>query len=106
MKKSDTSSKTAHMTPNTLETWPAANVTNLSDFGSAWFDGIADLGSNVLNFTAARVAQDVQIGHELMSAKDVTQFQHVQAQYVQCALDDYAAQAAKLMKISKAFMAS
>lgn len=91
-----------------------ASVTNLMDamqqagfkampgFGTNVLEAMADMGSEMLNFTAARIQQDVQTQHDLLHADGHAEMQHIQAQFFQKAMDDYAAETAKLMNMGKA----
>ena len=60
---------------------------------------MTDMGSEMLSFIAARVEQDVQTQSALLQAEGVAEVQNIQAQFFQKAMDDYAADAGKLMKI-------
>lgn len=91
----------------------SASVTNLMDslqqagfkampgFSTDLMETMADMGSEMLNFTAARVQRDVQTQHDLLHAKGLAEIQHIQAQFFQKAMDDYAAETAKLLDLGK-----
>lgn len=84
-----------------LEAMQSAKFPNMPDFGASWFENVADYGQEVLSFMAARVEQDVQTQHALLHAKGVEEVQHIQAQFFQRAMDDYAAETARLMELGK-----
>ncbi len=101
MTKTDKPQETPNPMASMLEAMQGAKFPNASGFGSEWIESMADVGSNVLSFMASRIEQDVQTQHALMKAKDVTEVQHIQSQYFQRMMDDYAAETAKLMKFGK-----
>lgn len=84
-----------------LEAMQSAKFPNVPDFGTSWFENVADYGQEVLGFMAARVEQDVETQHALLHAKGVEEVQHIQAQFFQKAMDDYAAETARLMELGK-----
>lgn len=101
MAKSDKTEKTANPMASMLEAMQTAKFPNMPDFGGAWVENMADYGQEVLSFISKRVAEDVQTQHALMHAKGVAEVQHIQAQFFQKAMDDYAAETAKLMELGK-----
>ena len=78
-----------------LEAMQSVKFPNVPDFGTSWFENVADYGQEVLSFMAARVEQDVQTQHALLHAKGVEEVQHIHAQFFQKAMDDYAAESAR-----------
>lgn len=102
MAKSDKPAKTANPMASVLEAMQTASLPPVPQVGTAWIENMADYGQQVVSFLAKRVAEDVQTQHALMHAKDLAQIQHIQAQFFQKAMDDYAAETAKLMELGKA----
>lgn len=102
MKKPTTTFPQTKPTPAVLEAIQSAKLPGALGFGAEWTKSMVDVGSNVLSFMGARITQDVQTQHAMMKAKDVIEFQHIQAQYFQRMMDDYAAETAKLMTFGKA----
>lgn len=99
MAKKDAPNDAASPMANLLE---AMQATKLSPMPQAdWLERMADVGSEMLSFMAARVGEDVQTQHALMHAKGVAEVQHIQAQFFQKAMDDYAAETAKLVTMGK-----
>ena len=84
-----------------LEAMQSVKFPNVPDFGTSWFENVADYGQEVLSFMAARVEQDGQTQHALLHAKGVEEVQHIHAQFFQKAMDDYAAESARLMDLGK-----
>lgn len=68
--------------------------------GKAMAEGMSGLGSEVLKFVAERITEDVKTQHEILNCKDVAQLQHIQARFLQKAVDQYTAETGKLVKMS------
>lgn len=103
MTKPDKTPDTANPMASVLEAMQSATFPELPKVGTEWIEHMADYGQEVLSFMAQRVAEDVQTQHALMHAKGVAEVQHIQAQFFQKVMDDYAAETAKLMKIGQTF---
>lgn len=73
----------------------------LPGVGKQWMETMSDMGSQLLTFMSARVQQDVQTQHALLHAKGVAEVQHIQAQFVQKAMNDYIDEMARLMAMGK-----
>ncbi len=102
MTKSKNSAKTGNPMTDVLEAMQATTFPTMPSVGTAWIEKTADYGQEVMGFLAKRVAEDVQTQHALMRAKNLAEIQHIQAQFFQKAMDDYAAETAKLMALGKA----
>ncbi len=102
MSKSDKPKDTVASAANLMDTMRLAGIKSMSGFGTDVLETVADIGSEVLNFTAARIQRDVQTQHDLLHAKDLAEVQHIQMQFFQKAMDDYAAETAKLIEMQKA----
>lgn len=72
----------------------------MSKFGLAWAEGMSDMGSEVLSFVADRIKEDVATQHKLLHCKNVADFQHIQAEFIQKAIDQYTAETGKLVQMS------
>lgn len=101
MTKSDKSANTANPMASMLEAMQSAKFPEMPDLGTSWLEHIADYGQEVMNFMAKRVAEDAQTQHSLLHAKGVAEVQHIQAQFFQRAMDDYAAETARLVALGK-----
>lgn len=73
----------------------------MSQFGMAWAEGMSDMGSEVLSFVADRIKEDVATQHKLLHCKNVADFQKVQAEFMQKAIDQYTAETGKLVQMSQ-----
>ncbi len=73
----------------TLTDAQTAGLGSLSWLGTKWVETMSDVGAEWLGFVADRVKEDVKTQHELLHAKDIGEVQHIQAQFLQKAMDDY-----------------
>ncbi|MEL6887236.1 MAG: phasin family protein [Pseudomonadota bacterium] len=73
---------------------------SMSQMGLAWVEGMSDLGSEVLSFVADRIKQDVKTQHKMLHCKSVNELQHIQAEFIQTAIEDYTAETGKLVQMS------
>jgi len=81
-----------------------AGLGNLMGMGTAWVEAMAAMSAEVAEFVAERIREDVKTQHEILHCKNVADLQHIQAQFVQTALDQYQAETGKLVELStKAF---
>lgn len=67
---------------------------------TAWIESLADLGSEITTFVADRIREDVKTQHAILHCKSLAELQHIQAQFMQRAFDQYAAETGKLMGMS------
>ena len=74
---------------------------NMANMGTAWVEALTDMGSEVISFVADRIREDVKTQHEILHCKDVAQLQHIQAEFIQKAVDQYTAETGKLVKMSE-----
>jgi hypothetical protein len=82
-----------------------AGFASASTMGSAWLEAMSDLGSEVLSFVADRVKEDVKTQHQVLHAKSLAEVQHIQAEFVQKAVDQYSAETGKIVELGKVAMA-
>lgn len=101
MTKSDKPVNAANPMASMLEAMQSTKFPKMPDLGTSWMEHMADYGQEVMTFMAKRVAEDVQTQHSLLHAKGVAEVQHIQAQFFQRAMDDYAAETARLMELGK-----
>lgn len=87
-----------------MKTVQEASFKSMPGLGTDWFEAMSDVGSEMLNFTAARIKQDVETQHKLLHAKELAEIQHIQAEFFQRAIDDYTAEMAKLMDMGKSLV--
>ncbi|WP_171054526.1 phasin family protein [Roseovarius arcticus] len=65
-----------------------------------WFD----MGAEAMQFMSSRMEADVEIQEEMLSCKRLEDVQKVQAKFFSNALEDYNAEAARMMKIMSTAM--
>lgn len=82
-----------------------AGLTSMSWMGTDWMERMSDLGSEVLQFLAERVRQDVELQHRLLHCKDMTELHKIQAEFVQTAIDRYTEETGKLVELTSKFWA-
>lgn len=80
---------------------------NMMGMSTAMMEAFSDMGAEVVSFVADRIKEDVKTQHEILHCKDVGDLQHIQAQFIQKAVDQYQEETGKLVEMStKAFAAT
>lgn len=102
MSKSTEPTSTSQLEPEkifqTLTSAQTAGLGSLSWLGTKWVETMSDVGAEWLSFVADRVKEDVKTQHQLLHAKNVGEVQHIQAQFLQKAMDDYRDETGKLVE--------
>lgn len=84
--------------------WQSAGLGALNWFGASTIERMSDMGAEWMTFVAERVREDVALQHALLHAKSPTEVQQLQMDFLQKALDQYAAETGKMMALgSKLF---
>lgn len=78
--------------------WQKLGLGSLSWMGSGWIERMNDMGAEWLSFVAERVQEDVRFQHQILHARSPEQVQHLQAEFLQKALDDYAAETGRILQ--------
>lgn len=104
-KTSDTRPDPANAAISAMSELQKTGFGSLAWMGTAWLENLSDVGAEVMEFVAERVREDVKTQHELLHAKDVAEMQHIQAQFMQKAVDQYAAESGKLVEMSSELLA-
>ncbi len=73
----------------------------MTGMSTAWMEALSDMGSEVLSFVADRIKEDVKTQHQMLHCKNVADLQHIQAEFLQTAIDQYTAETGKLVKMSQ-----
>lgn len=85
--------------PNVLDTLaavaPAANWMN-----TAWIETMTQVSTALATFVAARFKEDLDLQQALLRCKSLAEAQHVQAAFIQKAIDQYQAETGKLIAIT------
>ena len=79
---------------------------HLTGMGMAWVEAFSDMGVEFLGFLADRVKEDVKTQHKILHCRDMHELQHIQAEFVQRAIEDYQAETGKLVKMSAALLSN
>ena len=76
-----------------------AGFGNMMGIGTVWMEAISDMSAEVADFVAERIKEDVKTQHEILHCKNAKDLQHVQAQFMQRAMDQYRAETGKLVEM-------
>ena len=77
---------------------------DLMGLGTAWMEAMSDMSAELMSFVAERIKEDVKTQHKMLHCKDVAQLQHIQAEFIQKAVDQYHEETGKLVEMGqKAF---
>ncbi|MEO0936523.1 MAG: phasin family protein [Pseudomonadota bacterium] len=102
MSKSKEPASTSQLAPEkifrTLTHAQTSGLGSLSWLGSKWVETMSDVGAEWLSFVAERVKEDVKTQHALLHAKNIGEVQHIQAQFLQKAMDDYRDETGKIVE--------
>ena len=102
MSKSTEAASTSQLEPEkffqTLTKAQATGLGSLSWLGTKWVETMSDVGAEWLSFVADRVKEDVKTQHELLHVKNIGEVQHIQAQFLQKAIDDYRDETGKIVE--------
>ncbi|WP_415401110.1 phasin family protein [Tateyamaria sp. SN3-11] len=109
MTKSQKSETSASVEPEkvfqSLTDVQMAGLGSLSWLGTKWVETMSDFGAEWLHFVAERVKEDVKTQHELLHAKNMGDVQHIQATFLQKAIDDYQNETGKIVQFCSDTMA-
>ena len=99
-----TSTRFARAEPGPMESamhnMQTAGMQTLSFLGAAWMRQVQGFGSEVAQFVAERLQEDLKLQHQLMHSKDPRAWQEAQAEFLRTALEQYTAETGKLASIS------
>ena len=102
MSKSTRTTTAAQLEPEkvfqTMTDVQTAGLGSLSWLGTKWVETMGDVGAEWLSFVAARVKEDVKTQHQMLHAKSLGEVQHIQAQFLQKAMDDYRDETGKIVE--------
>lgn len=95
----DTTSTSADAPFNAITQLQDAGLGSMMGMGTAWVEAISDMSAEVAHFVAERIKEDVKTQHEILHCKKVSDLQHIQAQFIQKAMDQYQAETGKLVEM-------
>lgn len=67
--------------------------------GAAWTRRVADAAVEVARFAGHRLGDDLRTQAEMLRCRDLAALQSVQGRFLQRAIDEYAAETARLMRL-------
>lgn len=76
----------------------------MTGMGIAWAEALSDMGSEVMSFVAERIKEDVRTQHRMLHCRDVSELQHIQAEFIQKAIEQYRDETGKLVEMSRDLM--
>lgn len=85
-------------TPDPISTM--AKIAPTAWMSRAWIESMSDLGSEITTFVAERIQQDVRTQHAMLHCRTLPELQHIQAEFMQRAFEDYTAETGKLVQMS------
>ena len=83
-----------------------AGFGSMAWLGTAWVETMGEMGSEVLQFIAARIKEDVKTQQAILHCKNATEMRDIQSEFVQTAIDQYTAETGKLVKMGNEMFAS
>lgn len=75
----------------------SAGFGSMMGMGTAWVETLSDMSAEMLGFVADRIKEDVKTQHQILHCKDAAELQHIQAQFLQKAFDQYQIETCKLV---------
>lgn len=69
--------------------------------GAVWAEAMSGLGTEVMRFMAERVQEDVATQARLLQATSLDEVRHIQAEFVQKAIDQYTAETGRMVEIGE-----
>lgn len=87
----ETANKTGHN--------PHTTLGNMMGLGTYWMEAVSDMGVEVASFIAARIKEDVKTQHAILHCKTPAELHHIQADFVQTAVEQYQAETGKLIQM-------
>ena len=87
-----------------LAQFQEAGFGKMMGMNAAWMEAFSDWSAEMVDFAAERIKADVKTQHDILQCKNAADLQHVQAQFMQRAMDQYHAETGKLVAMgNKAF---
>ena len=81
-----------------------AGLAPLTWMGTAMLEAMSAMGSEVTQFIADRIKEDVKTQHQILHCKDMTELRRIQSDFVQKALEQYTAETGRLVQMSAELM--
>lgn len=79
---------------------PFISETNtMLGMGIALMEAVGDMNAEFIGFVADRIKEDVKTQHQMFHCKTAADLQHVQAQFIQTAMEQYQVETCKLVAL-------
>ncbi len=85
---------------NVMKQFQEAGFGNMMGVSTVWMEALGTMSAEVVSFVAERIKEDIKTQHEIMHCKNPKELQHIQAQFLQKAIDQYKAETGKLVEMS------
>jgi hypothetical protein len=72
--------------------------------GAVMFEGVARVQREIAEFVSERIRQDMETQQELLRCKSIDDVRNLQARFFRTAMDQYSAEATRLMRIGGELM--
>jgi hypothetical protein len=76
-----------------------ADLSKALGAGTQWVEALSEMGSEMVSFLAERIKEDVKTQHQILHCKSITELQHIQAQFIEKAIEQYNAETGKLFQM-------
>ncbi len=93
--------ETRPVDPFSMASAAFAGFRTMNGFATAMMEGWSDVGAEFMTFLAARIREDVKTQHRMLHAKDVEELSRIQAEFVQSAVEQYAAETGKMIDLGQ-----
>jgi len=67
--------------------------------GPQMLEKCSDMSSELAQFVATRITEDVNLQHQILHCRDLTKLHRIQAEFFQKAIDQYVAESGKITQI-------
>lgn len=78
-----------------------AGFRSMNRIGSTMFTGWTDFGAEFMTFLANRIQEDVKTQQRMLQCKDMQELAKIQSEFVQRALDQYAAETGRMIDLGQ-----
>lgn len=82
----------------------ADQAADLQAAGARMLEAISELGGEVVAFVAQRIKDDLQTQHDLLNTRNTADFMHIQAQFMQRAINQYTIETGKMVALNTAMI--
>ena len=80
-------------------------LTSAGATGAAVIEGFVEARKRITDFLADRIRQDIEVQSELLGCRNLDDVREVQSRFFRAAIDQYAAEASRMMRLGTDVMA-